>query len=300
MEVFVSASEFSSGLGRIEGTGLTLAGQSHSDGRDKCITDNGVINMFTGDSRNLFNLKFAPFGRECAQIGNDDFLRVLCVGSLNLVFHMETPAGESDFHVQLPEVYVLNGLSFSLLSLHHAQCKQHIVLNNAGVHLFDGRRVFPRGVNGSSLSATRLPPSVLNDGITSVCGSPPASLPPSSVESVVPSPPSGFQPAFADIVPSPPPGFQSTISGVVPFTVPSFQPVLTDVVASSLCGFSPASANAASVVSQALDPTAPCEIQPFEPFNDLRLMDTSVFLDVCLMGGKDSVPPEDPPPSFHQ
>ena len=60
------------------------------------------------------------------------------------MLHTDTPAGEYDFRVQLSEVYVLDGLSFNLYSLHHAQRKQHIVLNDAGVHLLDGRLVFPR------------------------------------------------------------------------------------------------------------------------------------------------------------
>ena len=39
-----------------------------------------------------------------------------------------------------------------------------------------------------------------------------------------------------------------------------------------------------SLAAQALDSTEPCEIQPLEPFNDLRLMDMSILLDVGLMG----------------
>ena len=76
------------------------------------------------------------------------------------MFHMDSPAGESDFLVKLLKVHVLDGLSFNLFSLYHAQCKQHIVLNDAGVHLLDGHLVFARGVNGSSLSvlACPLPP----------------------------------------------------------------------------------------------------------------------------------------------
>ena len=197
------------------------------------------------------------------------------------MFYIDTPAGESDFRVQLSEVYVLDGLSFNLISLHPTQRKQHIIQNDAGVYLFDDRL-------GSSLSAIHLPPFVLHDGMIAVYGSLPAFLPPSSVEGVGPSPPSGFQPTSASIVPFTPPSFQPTLSCVVPFTVSSFQPVLADVVPSLVFGFTPASAAAASVVSQALDPTAPCEIQPLEPFNDLRLMDMSIFVDVGLMDGKDS------------
>ena len=88
------------------------------------------------------------------------------------MFHMNTLARAYDFRVQLSEVYILDGLSFKLYSLHHAQRKQHIVLNDAGVHLLDGRLVFLRGMNGSSLSATHPPPSILHDGRTAVYGSP--------------------------------------------------------------------------------------------------------------------------------
>ena len=109
------------------------------------------------------------------QIVSGDFLRILCEEGLNLVFHMDTPARESDFRVQLSEVHVLERLSFNLFSLYHVQRKQRIVLKDAGVHLFDNRLVGPRGVNGSSLSATRLPPSVLHEGMIAVYGSP---LPP--------------------------------------------------------------------------------------------------------------------------
>ena len=137
-----------------------------------------------------------------------------------------------------------------MICLHDAQRKQHIVLNDAGVHLFDGRLVFSRGGNGSSLSATHLPPSILHGGRTAVYGSPPASFSSISGEGVVPSPP---------------PGFQLTISDVVPFMVSSFQPVLVDAVASLMYGFPPASADAASVVStsRALQRFAPYGYEHF-------------------------------------
>ena len=83
--------------------------------------------------------------------------------------------------------------------MHDAQRKQHILLNDAGMHLFDGRLVFSRGGNGSSLSATHLPPSILHGGRTPVYGSPPASFPPIPVEGVVPFPPPGFQLTISDV-----------------------------------------------------------------------------------------------------
>ena len=103
--------------------------------------------------------------------------------------------------MQLPEVHVLDGLGVSMFLLHHAQRKKYIVLNDSGVHVFDGRLVFPRHVNSSSLSATRLSPSVPHNGMTAVYVSPPATLPLSFVEGVVPPPPSGFQPTSAGVVP---------------------------------------------------------------------------------------------------
>ena len=119
------------------------------------------------------------------------------------MLYMATPTGKSKFPVQLSDVHVLDGLGVNMFLLHHAQRKKYIVLNNAGVHLFDGRLVFPRHVNSCSLSATRLSPSVPHNGMTAVYVSPPAILPLSFVEGVVPSPPSGSQPTSAGVVPPP-------------------------------------------------------------------------------------------------
>ena len=58
----MSVGESGSGFGRVQRTVLVLASRSHLevDGRDKWIVDNEAIDMFTGDSRNLLNLKPAP------------------------------------------------------------------------------------------------------------------------------------------------------------------------------------------------------------------------------------------------
>ena len=103
---------------------------------------------------------------------------------------MDTPAGESAFRVQLSEVYVLDGLSFNLSArctaqaTHRAERRQSASVRWAPCRLT---------CNGSSLSATYLPPSILYGGRTAVYGSPLASFPPISVEGSVPSPPPGFQ-----------------------------------------------------------------------------------------------------------
>ena len=49
-------------------------------------------------------------------------------------------------------------LGFNLFSFHIVQEKHEIILNKTGAHLLNGRLVFPRRSNGSSLRATRVMP----------------------------------------------------------------------------------------------------------------------------------------------
>ena len=277
------ASRSVSGIGRFAGAGLALASKgipgiggaagliltSESESREEWTADNGATNMFTGDTTHLFNVRNAPAGREYVQIGNGELLRVQCVGSLNLAFHMNTPRGESDFRIQLSEVYVLENLSFNLFSLHHAQRTQNIMLNEKGVHLFDGELVFPRGVNGSSLMATRLAPSVPSVGMTAVYGSSSPPLPTTAAGGVVPSysPPLPTT-AVGGVVHSPP--------------ISSFQPVLGAVVHPLMHGGAP----------PVLDPPCGVVIQGLEVEKGLAPMDMGIFLDVDLMDGYDPDPPE--------
>ena len=62
MARFVCVGESGSVLGRVEGTGFVLASQNplEVDGRDMWIVDTEAIDMFTGGSRNLLNVKPAP------------------------------------------------------------------------------------------------------------------------------------------------------------------------------------------------------------------------------------------------
>lgn len=60
--------------------------------------------------------------------GNGAYLRVKCVGSVNLVFHMQSPLGEVDLGVQVSDVCVVRRISFNLFSLHDTQkTKGHAV-----------------------------------------------------------------------------------------------------------------------------------------------------------------------------
>ena len=54
--------------------------------------------------------------------------------------------------------YQIPDLGFNLFSFHVVQEKHEIILNKTGAHLLNGRLVFPRKRNGSSLRATRVMP----------------------------------------------------------------------------------------------------------------------------------------------
>ena len=76
-----------------------------------------------------------------------------------MVFH-----GRTDHPVILHDVPFVPDLGFNLFSFHViVQIKHEIILNKTGAHLLNGRLVFPRRSNESSLRATR----VLRGGHTS-------------------------------------------------------------------------------------------------------------------------------------
>ena len=81
--------------------------------------------------------------------------KVQFVGKLDLVFHSRT-----DHPVTLHDVSFVPDLGFNLFSFHVVQEKLEIILNKTGAHLLNGRLVFPRRSNGSSLRATRVMPGV--------------------------------------------------------------------------------------------------------------------------------------------
>ena len=68
-------------------------------------------------------------------------------------FHSRT-----DHPVNLHGVSFVPDLGFNLFSFHVVQEKHEIILNKTGAHLLNGRIVFPRRSNGSSLRATRVMP----------------------------------------------------------------------------------------------------------------------------------------------
>ncbi|CAN0141708.1 unnamed protein product [Ascophyllum nodosum] len=79
--------------------------------------------------------------------------KVQFVGKLDLVFHSRT-----DHPVTLHNVSFVPDLGFNLFLFHIVQEKHEIILNKTGSHLLNGRLVFPRRSNGSSLRTTRVMP----------------------------------------------------------------------------------------------------------------------------------------------
>ena len=69
------------------------------------------------------------------------------------MFHSRT-----DHPVTLHDVPFVPDLGFNLFSFHVVQEKHEIILNKTRAHLLNGRLVFPRRSNGSSLRATRVMP----------------------------------------------------------------------------------------------------------------------------------------------
>ena len=88
-------------------------------------------------------------------LGDGSIRKALFVGKLDLVFHSRT-----DHPVTLHDVSFEPDLGFSLFSFHVVEEKHEIILNKTGSHLLNGRLVFPRRSNRSSLRATRVMPGV--------------------------------------------------------------------------------------------------------------------------------------------
>ena len=65
------------------------------------VSDNGVTNHITGDSRNVCDWVEFPRGKDHGLIGSGKNMRVVGVGSHSLQTH-----GATDFNVNLPGVHV--------------------------------------------------------------------------------------------------------------------------------------------------------------------------------------------------
>ena len=157
------------GQGGVGGAESRSTGPS---GSELWVSENGATNHVTSDPRNVYDWVEIPPGKEKVLIGRGKEMRVRGVGSLDL----NMPAA-TDFNVKLIGVHVTGGIGFNTFSLHDAQSRQTITLDNDGVHLFhkqltfspcekdvvrhlfNKQLTFPPSKAGSYLYATRFPPT---------------------------------------------------------------------------------------------------------------------------------------------
>ena len=149
--------------GSVGGSYLTsaLVGQSErvDQVNDVWVRDSGATTHMTRNADLMYDTRLPSSHRSRIILGDGSIRKVQLVGKLDLVFHSRT------YHpVTLHDVSFVPGLGFNLFKekserpFHVVQEKHEIILNKRGAHLLNGRLVFPRWSNGSSLRATRVMP----------------------------------------------------------------------------------------------------------------------------------------------
>ena len=118
-----------------------------------CIGDSGVTTHMTWNADMMYDTRPPSPHRSRIILGDGSIKKVQFVGKLDLVFHSRT-----DYPATLHDVSFVPDLGSNLFSSHLVQEKREIILNKTGAHLLDGRLVFPRRSNGSSLRAARVLP----------------------------------------------------------------------------------------------------------------------------------------------
>ena len=122
---------------------------------DVWIGDSGATTHMSRSAELMYDTKPLFPHRSRIILGDGSIRKVQFVGKLDLVFHSRT-----DHPVTLHDVSFVPDLGFNLFSFHVVQEKHKIILNKTGAHLLNGRLVFPRRRNGSSLRATRVMPGI--------------------------------------------------------------------------------------------------------------------------------------------
>ena len=117
------------------------------------ISNSGATTHMTPNADMMYDTRPPSPHRSRIILGDGSIRKVQFVGKLDLVFHSRT-----DHPVTLYDVSFVPDLGFNLLLFHVVQEKHEIILNKTGAHLPNGRLVFPRKSNGSSLRATRVMP----------------------------------------------------------------------------------------------------------------------------------------------
>ena len=122
---------------------------------DVWIGDRGATTHMTRNADMMCDTRPPSPHRSRIILGYGSITKVYFFGKLDLVFHSGT-----DHPVTLHDVSFVPDLGFNFFSFHVVQGKHEIILNKTGVHLLNGRLVFPRRSNGSSLRAARVIPGV--------------------------------------------------------------------------------------------------------------------------------------------
>ena len=120
---------------------------------DFWIGDSGATTHMTRNADLMYDTRPLFGHRSRTILGDCSIKKVQFVGNLDVVFHSRT-----DHPATLHEVSFVPDLGFNLFLFYVVQEKHEIILNKTGSHLLDGRLVFPRRSNGSSLRATRVLP----------------------------------------------------------------------------------------------------------------------------------------------
>ena len=120
---------------------------------DVWIGDSGSTTHMTRNADMMYDTKPPSPHRSRIILGDGSIRKVQFVGKLDLVFHSRT-----DHPLTLHDVSFVPDLGFNLFSFHVVQEKHEVILNRTGAHILNGRLVFPRRSNGSSLRATKVKP----------------------------------------------------------------------------------------------------------------------------------------------
>ena len=123
---------------------------------DVWIGDSGATTHMTRNADMMYDTRPPSPHRSTIILGDGSIRKVQFVGKLDMVFHTKT----TDHPVTLDDVSFVPDLGFNLFSFHVVQQKHEIILNKTGAHLLNGRLVFPRRSNRSSMRATRVMPGV--------------------------------------------------------------------------------------------------------------------------------------------
>ena len=163
----VSRGELNSSVGSVGASGLALAGQTDGEtvegggrrphGSEMWVSDNGATYHVTSYPRFMYDWVEIPPGQEKVLIGDGKEINGILMGSLNLKLHSKTV-----FIVTLTRRLVTEGIQYNLSSIHEAQGRQRIIMDEDGVHLFDNLLTFLRDSIGSRLYAAPMDPTYPN------------------------------------------------------------------------------------------------------------------------------------------